>query len=127
MEIRGTFAELVAQCMDMCEPSDAEPMQLFVQDGPVVTCGTPAIICNEALGESTRGAPLERFRYVLMLCQVRQVLAKCKEDARGLISSDDACRAVMHFSEHDSYAPPESMTPGYRFIWKVGHKRGGAA
>lgn len=113
--------------MNMREPSDAEPMQLFVQDVPVVTCSTPAIICNETQVESTPCAPLEGFRYVLMLCQARQVLAKCKEDARGLISCDDACRAVMHFSEHDFCPQPESMTPGYRFIWKVGHKRGGAA
>lgn len=127
MEIRGTFAELVAQCMDMQESSDAEPMQLFIQDVPVVTCGTPAIICNEAQGESMHSAPIERFRYVLMLCQVRQVLRRCKEDAGGLLSLDDACRAVMHFSEHDSCPLPDSMTPGYRFVWKVGHRRGGAA
>lgn len=125
MEIRGTFSELVLQSLDMSERDDAEPMQLFVEDTALVTCATPAILCNEAQRPVLRGLPRERFRYVLMLHQVRRVLDAWREGAGREPTSDEACRAVMYFSENDAHLAPGGATAGHAFAWRVGHRRGG--
>jgi len=126
MEIRGTFSELILQSMDINERTDAEPMQLFVEDVPLVTGRTPSIICNEASDPFNRSVPYERYRYVLMLHRVKEVLRKWCDGTTQEMTPDEACRAVMHYSEHDSYIPAGSITPGYTFVWRVGHKRGDA-
>jgi hypothetical protein len=126
MEIRGSFAELVLQSLDLGERPDAEPMQLFVEDLALVKCSTPAILCNETQRPAVGILPLERYRYVLMLHQVQQVLAQGCEGGPAAWTPDEACRAVMYFSENDRFAPRGERGPGYRFVWKVGHKRGDA-
>jgi len=124
MEIRGTFSELVIQCLDLSERTDVEPMQLYVEDVPVVTVSTPSILCNEARGVSLRSLSYEKYRYVLMLHQVRQVLNHWRMQNARELTPDEACCAVMYYSENDEHLPRSRSPAKHSFVWKVGHKRG---
>lgn len=124
MEIRGRLAELIVHARELNEDGDCEPLQLFVEDVPVITGSTSAIICNEAEDEASPWAPHERYRYVLMLRQVQAVLERWCEQQGRPPTVDEACRAILFFSENDRHIPAECAPPSTPFVWPVLHPRG---
>ena len=124
MEMRGTLAELLTQAMALTEVPDAEPMQLYVLDEPVITTDTESMICNENSMRGTVAALVERYRYVLMLRQVRAILDGWRVTAGRDPTPDEACWIVMHVSEFDTPAPVTPLPCIGNFVWVVQHRRG---
>ena len=124
MEIRGRLAELIGHAAALSEDGRFEPLQLFVEDVAVITGSTGAIICNEDDDGLPGAAPDGRYRYVLMLHQVQQVLQRWCEQHHRSPTPDEACRAIMFFSDNDSLLPSEGALPGVPFVWQVQHRRG---
>jgi hypothetical protein len=124
MEIRGSFAELVAHAQALREGSDGEPLQLFVEDVAVITASTPALLCNESGGELPGRPADERYRYVLMLHQVQHV-QRCWRERHGRNPQiAQACRAVMFYSDTDQHIAELPSQADEDFVWPVVRRRG---
>lgn len=125
--MNGTLAELVVHLPELKDPPDSEPLQLFVEDVPVITGQTAAMICNEGAPELSSWSPSRNYRYVLMLCQAQEVLERWTQRHRRAPTVDEACRAILFFSENDRHMPQEDAPPSGRALaWPVLHRRGDA-
>ena len=126
MQIIGTLGELLARAAALPENEDDEPLQLFVQDLPLITASTPAVLCNESGPSEYRVLAYDRYRYVLMLHQLQAVLGRWRESRGRQADEDEACYAVMHYSEHDDDLPDPLLDAARPFSWRVGKWRGEA-
>jgi hypothetical protein len=124
MEILGTLGEILSQAIDLPDDPRAEPLQLFVQDCEFITIATPAMLCRESGGTSAARCQYDRYRYVLMLGQVKEVLFSWQMRTGRRPTSSEACQAVLHFSENDQHWLAELPLPRGDFSWRVHHWRG---
>jgi hypothetical protein len=123
LEITGTLGELLIHAAAFTEDEDDEPLQLFVQDLPLITASTPAILCNEEGRSRQKHPAYERYRYVLMLHQVQDVIGHWQQRHQRKPDEEEVCHAVMHYSEHDCHQP-DLATTAHPFAWRVGRWRG---
>jgi hypothetical protein len=93
------------QLINLIARLDEYSDELTIYSRPRPTPQSDAVVLAEPEDGSTRPASAGGLHYVLEVFMAREVIEVWQEWRGRAPTPEEACRAVLHYAEHDAYEP----------------------